>query len=135
MSATETTILYLVIWFALLMVQLPAIRMIASRSTGSMKFDPNGADLEGYGQRLTRAIANCQENLPLAIGVMLLAIATDKADITNATAMWFLYARIGQSLVHLASSSTPAVMIRFTFFLVQFGLLLCWVVQLLMAGG
>ena len=116
-------------------MQLPAIRMIASRSTGSMKFDPNGADLEGYGQRLTRAIANCQENLPLAIGVMLLAIVTGNADITNPTAMWFLYARIGQSLVHLASSSTPAVMIRFTFFLVQFGLLLCWVVQLLMAGG
>lgn len=135
MSATETAILYLVLWFAVLMVQLPAIRLIASRSTGSMKFDPNGADLEGYGQRLTRAVANCQENLPLAIGVMLLAMVTGNVEITNATAMWFLYARIAQSLVHLASTSTPAVMLRFAFFLVQFGLVLCWTVQMLMAGG
>ncbi len=133
MSATETAILYLVIWYAVLMVQLPAIRMIASRSTGSMKFDPNGADLEGYGQRLTRAVANCQENLPLAIGVMLLAMITDNVEITNATAMWFLYARIGQSVAHLISISTPMVMVRFGFFLVQFGLVVCWTVQMLMA--
>ena len=133
MSATETAILYLVIWYALLMVQLPAIRMIASRSTGSMKFDPMGADLEGYGQRLTRAVANCQENLPLAIGVMLLAMITDNVEITNVTAMWFLYARIGQSVAHLISISTPMVMVRFAFFLVQFGLILCWTVQMLMA--
>jgi len=133
MSATATAILYLVIWYAVLMVQLPAIRMIASRSTGSMKFDPNGADLEGYGQRLTRAVANCQENLPLAIGVMLLAMITDNVEITNATAMWFLYARIGQSVAHLISISTPLVMVRFAFFLVQFGLVVCWTVQMLMA--
>jgi uncharacterized MAPEG superfamily protein len=132
MSATESTILWLVIWYAVLMVQLPAIRMIASRSTGSMKFDPNGADLEGYGQRLTRAVANCQENLPLAIGVLLLAMVTDNTAITNVTACWFLYARIGQSVVHLISTATPMVMLRFAFFLVQFGLLLCWTVQMLM---
>jgi uncharacterized MAPEG superfamily protein len=100
-----------------------------------MKFDPNGADLEGYGQRLTRAVANCQENLPLAIGVMLLAMVTGNVEITNATAMWFLYARIGQSVAHLISTSTPMVMVRFAFFLVQFGLVLCWTVQMLMAGG
>ena len=134
MSATETAILYLVIWYAVLMLQLPAIRMIASRSTGSMKFDPNGNDLEGYGQRLTRAVANCQENLPLAIGVMLLAMVTGNTEITNVSAMWFLYARIGQSVAHLLSSSTPLIMVRFTFFLVQFGLVLWWVVQMLMAG-
>ena len=132
MSATESTILWLVIWYAVLMVQLPAIRMIASRSTGSMKFDPNGADLEGYGQRLTRAVANCQENLPLAIGVMLLAIVTGNSEITNVTACWFLYARIAQSVAHLISISTPMVMVRFAFFLVQFGLILCWTVQMLM---
>ena len=133
MSATETTILYLVLWYAVLLVQLPAIRMIASKSTGSMVFDPNGADLDGYGKRLTRAVANCQENLPLAIGVMLLAIVTGNAEITNATAMWFLYARIGQSVAHLISISTPMVMVRFGFFLVQFGLVVCWTVQMLMS--
>ena len=133
MSATESTILWLVVWWAVLLVQLPLIRMIASKSTGSMSFDPNGADLEGYGKRLTRAHANCTENIPLFIGVLLFAMATGNAEITNATASVLLYARIAQSVVHLISTSTPMVMVRFAFYLVQVAILLWWVVQMLMA--
>jgi len=132
MGASESTILWLVVWWAALMVQLPLIRLLASKSTGSMSFDPNGSDLEGYGRRLTRAVANCQENIPLFIGVLLLAIVTDNTGITEPTACWLLYARIGQSIVHLVSASTPAIMVRFGFFLVQVALVLCWVVQMLM---
>jgi uncharacterized MAPEG superfamily protein len=106
--------------------------MLASKSTGSMSFDPNGNDLEGYGRRLTRALANCLENIPLFIGVLLFAIVTDNTDITNGTACWLLYARIAQSMVHLISTSKTMIMVRFAFFLVQVGLILCWVVQMLM---
>jgi uncharacterized MAPEG superfamily protein len=106
--------------------------MLASKDTGSMAFDPNGGDLEGYGRRLTRALGNCQENIPLFIGVMLFAMVTDNAAITNATACWLLYARIAQSIVHLISISTPMIMLRFAFFLVQVALIVCWVVQMLM---
>ncbi len=133
MSATESTILWLVMWWAVLMVQLPLIRMLASKTTGSMSFDPDGQDLEGYGRRLTRAVANCQENLPLFIGVLLFAMVTDHTAITNATACWLLYARIGQSVAHLISTATPMVMVRFGFYLVQVALIVCWVVQMLMA--
>jgi uncharacterized MAPEG superfamily protein len=132
MQATETTILWLVVWWALLMVQLPLIRLLASRKTGSMAFDPNGIDMEGYGRRLTRAIANCQENIPIYIGVLLFALVTGHTEITNATASWLLYARIGQSLVHLASISSAMILVRFAFYLIQFLLVVCWVVQLLM---
>ena len=132
MQATETTILWLVVWWALLMVQLPLIRLLASRKTGSMAFDPNGIDLEGYGRRLTRAIANCQENIPIYIGVLLFALVTGHTEITNATACWLLYARMGQSLVHLASISSAMILVRFTFYLIQFLLVVYWVVQLLM---
>ena len=132
MQATETTILWLVVWWALLMVQLPLIRLLASRKTGSMAFDPNGIDMEGYGRRLTRAIANCQENIPIYIGVLLFALVTGHTEITNATACWLLYARMGQSLVHLASTSSAMILVRFTFYLIQFLLVVCWVVQLLM---
>ncbi len=132
MNATELTILWLVVWWAVLILQIPVIRLIASKTTGNMNFDPNGADLDGYGKRLTRAVANCQENLPLFMGVMLLAIATDNTAITNATACWLLYARIGQSVAHLISLSTPVVMVRFGFYAVQLALILCWVVQMLM---
>ena len=132
MSATESTILWLVIWWAALLVQLPLIRLLASKSTGSMMFDPNGSDLEGYGRRLTRAFCNCQENIPLFIGVLLFAIVSDNTAITNGTACWLLYARIAQSVVHLLSTSTPMIMVRFSFYLIQVGLIIYWAVRMLM---
>jgi uncharacterized MAPEG superfamily protein len=97
-----------------------------------MSFDPSGNDLEGYGRRLTRAHANCVENIPLFIGVLLFAMATDNTAITDTTACWLLYARIAQSIVHLLSISTPMIMVRFAFYLVQVALIICWVVQMLM---
>jgi uncharacterized MAPEG superfamily protein len=132
MSASESTILWLVVWWAVLLVQLPVVRLIASKKTGSTVFDPNGSDLEGYGRRLTRAHANCYENIPLFIGVLLFATVTGNSAITDATACWLLYARIAQSLTHLASTSMTFGMIRFGFYLVQVGLIVCWVVQMLM---
>ena len=131
MESTAAAILWLVMWWALLMVQLPLVRLLASRKTGSMAFDPNGFDLQGYGRRLTRAIANCQENIPIYIGVLLFAMVTDTTAITNATAIWLLYARIAQSVTHLLSTSSPMILLRFFFFLVQFLLIVCWVVQML----
>lgn len=131
MEATQSTILWLVIWWAVLMAQLPLVRLLASRKTGSMAFDPNGFDLEGYGRRLTRAIANCQENIPLYIGVLLFAMATDNTMITNGTASWLLSARIAQSVVHLVSTSSPMILVRFFFYLVQFLLIVWWVVRML----
>lgn len=131
MQATESTILWLVLWWALLMAQLPLVRLLASRKTGSMAFDPNGIDLDGYGRRLTRAIANCQENIPLYIGVLLFAIVTGHTAITNPTAFWLLAARIAQSVVHLVSISSPMILVRFFFYLIQFLLVVYWVVRML----
>ena len=133
MEATASTILWLVMWWALLMVQLPLVRLLASRKTGSMAFDPNCFDLEGYGRRLTRAIANCQENIPLYIGVLLFAVVTGHTAITDSTAYWLLGARIAQSVVHLVSTSSTMILTRFAFFLVQFVLVVYWVVRMLMA--
>lgn len=132
MESTASTILWLVMWWALLMVQLPLVRLLASRKTGSMAFDPNGFDLEGYGRRLTRAIANCQENIPIYIGVLLFAMVTDNTVITNATASLLLGARIAQSVAHLVSTSSPMILVRFFFYLIQCLLIVWWVVQMLM---
>jgi uncharacterized MAPEG superfamily protein len=133
MNATELTILWLVVWWAVLMIQLPMVRLLASRKTGSLAFDPNGFDLQGYGRRLTRAIANCQENIPLYIGVLLFAMVAGHTTITNPTAHWLLGARIAQSVVHLVSTSSSMILTRFAFFVVQFILVVYWVVQLLLA--
>ncbi|HBS36295.1 MAG TPA: MAPEG family protein, partial [Parvularcula sp.] len=62
-------------------------------------------DVEGFGRRLTRAHANCYENLPLAGAVLLYAIATNQTAVTDPLAMIFLGARLAQSLTHLASTS------------------------------
>jgi hypothetical protein len=45
--------------------------------------------------------------------------------------MWVLYARIGQSLTHIVSTSVPAVMLRATLFFAQILIYLWWVIRLL----
>ena len=42
-----------------------------------------------------------------------------------------LWARIGQSVTHVASVSVPAVFIRFAFYLVQLGIWAWWAIHLL----
>ena len=46
-------------------------------------------------------------------------------------AMYVLYARVGQSATHLASTSIMAINVRFFFFIVQVVIYAIWVVQLL----
>lgn len=90
---------------------------------------PHGPD--AY-RRLMRAHANCVENLPLFATVVLLAWAIrDSAGWTreeertfDTLAIVYLIARVAQSLVHIASGRSIAVNVRFTFFLIQLGVLI-----------
>ena len=86
--------------------------------------------MEGFEKRLTRAHANCYENLPIAAAVLLYAIATHQTLLTDGLAYWFIGARIAQSIAHMVSTSNIAVLIRFGFFLVQIVILLIWIVRL-----
>jgi hypothetical protein len=61
------------------------------------------------------------------VAVAVLAQAT---YITDPLAPWALIARIGQSGVHLVSTSSAAVTLRFGFFLAQFVIVAYWVVRL-----
>ena len=65
--------------------------------------------------------------LALLGGVLLLAIATDSAAITNGLAHILLGARLGQSIVHLVSTSDIAIQARFVLFLIQFIIVIYWV--------
>ncbi len=89
-------------------------------------FQSDGRDLNAFGLRMTRSHANALENLALAVGLMLLAIATGHTDITDKLAMVVLYARIAQSVVHIASTSAPMVMARATLFSVQMLIFAYW---------
>ena len=71
--------------------------------------------------------------LPLFGGLMLVAVVSGHAEITDPLAFVFLGARLVQSVVHLMSTSNRAVQLRFVAFLAQVLIGLWWAVRLLLA--
>jgi uncharacterized MAPEG superfamily protein len=128
MTPTAAALLGFVAWTLLLLVLLAVVRTSAvmSGKRRANSFNPSGEDVEGFARRLTRAHANCYENLPAAAALLLYAIATAQTGLTDGLAYIFLGARILQSLTHLASTSNPAVTVRFAFFLVQLIIQIYW---------
>ncbi len=133
MSASETTLLLLIAWFLLLLVSLGALRtsMVMTGKRAATAFAPSGDDLDGFGRRLTRAHANCYENLPIVAAILLYAIATGQTGLTDGLAYVFLGARMAQSVTHMISTSRLFVMIRFAFFIVQLVIVISWLLRLL----
>ena len=66
------------------------------------------------------------EFLPIVATVGLAAVVTGKAAVTDPLAMVLLYLRIGQTLVHLASTAVPFVLIRAALFVGQLAIVLYW---------
>lgn len=133
---TGTALLLFASWSMVLLVSIALYRTWVSMTAGKAlnSFSAAGTDLPGFGQRLTRAHANTYEFLPIAGAVMLYAIATDQTAITDDLASVLLGARLAQSTVHLVSTSTIAVLVRFIFFFVQVCVVAYWIVQLLVGG-
>lgn len=128
MSATATALWVLVGWWLLLIVALAAFRTLLTfgGSKQANQFAPDGSDVGGFGQRLTRAHANNYENLPMFGVILLYAIATGQTAVTDGLAGWLAGARVAQSVTHLASISVPAVTVRFAFYLVQLVIVGIW---------
>lgn len=132
MNASIIVLLGYISWTLILLLGLAAYRTYLSQSGKfrGLKFKSDGSDVPDFGNRLTRAQANCVECFSFIGGVLLLAIATDSTVITNQLAYVLLAARLGQSIVHLVSTSNMAIQIRFAFFLIQFGIVIFWLVKL-----
>lgn len=132
MSATATVLLGYVAWTILLVMSLGTYRTVLAMTEGraANSFSASGADVGALGQRLTRAHANCYENLPVGAAVLLYAIAAGQTGVTDGLAYVFLGARIAQSIVHIISTGNLFVLIRFAFFLVQLVILVIWLLQL-----
>ena len=130
---TGTALLLFASWSMVLLVGIALYRSWVSMTAGKAlnSFTAAGTDLPGFGQRLTRAHANTYEFLPIAGAVMLFAISSDQTAITDDHASLLIGARLAQSIVHLVSTSTIAVLLRFTFFLVQVCVVGYWIAQLL----
>lgn len=136
MTPTLTALVGFALWTLLLTAAIGITRAYVAQSTGKApnSFLPDGSDVGGFSQRLARAHANCFENLPVVAAILLAAEVGGLAAISDPLAMWILAARIAQSVVHLGSTSVPAVFVRFGFFLVQVVLLVLIAVRALLAG-
>jgi uncharacterized MAPEG superfamily protein len=118
---TIQVIVYLVLWAIALSFLLVAVRIKEKGPRYSFRND--GSDLSDFGLRATRALGNTLENLAPALGIMLLAVFLGKTEVTNGLAAIFLYCRIGQSVLHLISTSFYPVLLRATLYFVQLILL------------
>lgn len=81
--------------------------------------------------RASHAHMNCVENFPVFAAVVVVAALMQKSAIVDALAAYVLYARLGQSTIHLIGTSFLLVLIRATLFLAQVGLILWMIWQLL----
>jgi len=131
---TETAIILLALWAMALISALASYRSLLTLLQGkpANSFAPTGLDLQPFGLRLTRAHANAYEFLPFALAVLIFALATDQTAVTDGLAIWLVALRIGQSVVHLISTSVIAVLIRFIImFIPQIAIVVWWGIGLL----
>lgn len=127
MSNTGCALIGLASWAIIQTFILVIVRGLAIQRGHAMNtFDPAGKDVEGFAYRATRAHGNTLENLAIPASFLLYGIATGQTAITEALACWVLYARIGQSVAHMISTSVPFVLIRATLFSVQLIICLIW---------
>jgi len=135
MSPTLTALTGFVAWSLFLLVLMEIIRskLVVTRAIPANGFVPDNANLSPFMQRLARAHANCVEGLPIFGGLMVVATLSGKSAVTDSLAYLLLGARIVQSLVHLSSVSSAAVIVRFSAFSVQMAIGLYWAFRLLTA--
>lgn len=122
-------------WSLALLVLMETIRskMVLAKEVVANGFTPDNAGLSPFMQRLARAHANCLEGLPIFGGLLVVAVITDRAAVTDPLAIVLLAARIVQSTIHLASVGPAAVTARFGAFAVQMAIAVYWCYRLLVA--
>ena len=136
MNPTLFALTGFIAWSLALLVLMELIRskLVLTREVAPTGFTPDNAGLSPFMQRLARAHANCVEGLPIFGGLLLVALVSERAAVTDPLAHAFLAARVLQSLVHLASVSAAAVTLRFSFFAVQLVIGIIWAWSLLAAA-
>jgi uncharacterized MAPEG superfamily protein len=128
MKTSALVLALFISWTLALLVLMEVLRshLVLTRRTRSNEFNPENSNLSPFMQRLARAHANCLEGLPVFGGLLLLALATGRTEVTDPLAPWLLAARVVQSSIHLASLSVLAVNARFAAFAVQVAIAVYW---------
>jgi uncharacterized MAPEG superfamily protein len=104
--------------FLVILMEVLRARLIMAKAVAANEFKPDNSNLSPFMQRLARAHANCVECVPIFGILLIMALLTNRAGVTNPLAPWLFAARLVQSSVHLASSSVPASWVRFIAFAV-----------------
>ena len=134
MQSTSTFVLTAFIaWtlFLLILMEVLRTRYLMTRTVAANEFRPDNSNLPAYMQRLARAHANCIESFPIIGGLLVVALLTNRADVTDALAMWLLIARLVQSSIHFVSTNVIASWLRFIAFAIQMAIAVYWVCGLL----
>ena len=134
MTESLQVLIYLILWTMALAAIAPMYRsvLVMSGKRTADSFPRSGHECPDWCKRVLDAHANAIENLPLYIGVFVAAYASSKVNILDQIACYYLFARIAQSVVHLAGINHYLVLARFTFWIVQIALLAYAAIQLLM---
>ena len=119
--------------FLVILMEVLRARLIMTKAVAANEFKPDNSNLSPFMQRLARAHANCVESVPIFGVLLIVALLTNRAGVTNPLAPWLFVARLVQSCVHLASSSVPASWVRFIAFAVQIAIAVYWSWALLMS--
>ena len=134
MSGFEAVLLYVCVVIVLvLMYALPRVPQVL---TGSKPADSWGRDKPSVDPallvRAQHAHANAVENFPLLLAVVVVgALMNKSADVIDPLAIYVVYLRIGQAVVHLIGTSFWLVMTRATLFLSQIALIVVMAYRLL----
>lgn len=128
MSTSALVLTLFISWTLLLLVVMEVLRshLVVTGRSRSNEFNPDNSNLSPFMQRLARAYANCLEGLPIFGGLLVVALVTGRAEVTDPLAPWLLGARVVQSSIHLASLSVAAVNARFAAFAVQVAIAIYW---------
>jgi len=132
MTLSQWALLGFVVWTVTLLVVgigTPRIVAVINKQARANSFNPNVPHGSERYQRSMRAHLNCVENLPVFASLVLLGtLVAIPSSLFQWAAIAVLPARMLQTLAHVASGRNRAVLVRFTFFVVQ---LVCFA---LMAG-
>ncbi len=136
MSPSLLALVLFAAWTMLLVLLIPAFRLplILSGKRAANSFRPTAEGDSLLAQRLARAHANCYEGLPIFAVLVLAAQSSGHQTVTDPLALWVIAARVAQSITHLVSTADPAITIRFGFFLVQYGIMTVWAIELIRIG-
>jgi len=123
----------LIAWtlFLVILIEVMRTRFLITKTVAANEFRPDNSNLPPYMQRLARAHANCIESFPVIGGPLVVALLTNRADVTDLLAPWLLLARLLQSSIHAVSTNLIASWLRFIAFALQMAIAVYWVWGLL----